>query len=81
VKDLRFDRSDALSAPIELRESGTVPSIDVVLSPNVAQLEGVVTDEKSQPMAGVQAVLVPDRGRTVPNSSRPASPIRPAASQ
>jgi len=66
VKELRFDRSDALSASIELRESGTVPSIDVVLSPNVAQLEGVVSDEKSQPIAGVQAVLVPDRGRDRP---------------
>jgi 5-hydroxyisourate hydrolase-like protein (transthyretin family) len=64
VKELRFEGGDALNAPIELEDgrSGT-PAFDVVLSPNVAQIDGVVTDDKGQPLMGVQAVLVPDRNR------------------
>jgi len=64
VKELRFERTDALNSPIELSDSGSaVPVIEVLLSRNVAQIDGVVTDDKLQPMQGVQAVLVPDRNR------------------
>jgi hypothetical protein len=64
VKELRFENSDALNSPLELSESGsTAPSFQVVLSPNVAQVDGVVTDDKNQPLPGVQAVLIPDRNR------------------
>ena len=66
VKELRFDRNDALNSPIEVRQSGTPPVFEVLISPNVAQIEGVVTDERNQPEAGVQVVLVPDKNRDRP---------------
>jgi 5-hydroxyisourate hydrolase-like protein (transthyretin family) len=63
VKELRFDRSDALNSPIELAESASPPLIEVLLSKNVAQIDGVVTDDKGQSVQGVQAVLIPERNR------------------
>jgi hypothetical protein len=39
------------------------PTLDIVLSPNVSQIEGIVTDAKMQPVGGVQAVLIPDSNR------------------
>jgi hypothetical protein len=65
VKSVNFERSDALSSTITIEESrsGAVPSLEIVLSPNVGRIEGVVTDDRLQPVPGVQAVLVPDRNR------------------
>src|SRR4029079_16690075 len=63
VKEVRFEGREALNSPIELRDSGSIPTIEVVLSPNVAQMEGTVTDEKNQVVAGVQVVLVAGRHR------------------
>jgi hypothetical protein len=62
VKEARFDRSDALNGPIAVADSraGTYP-FEIVISPNVAQIDGLVTDERLQPLAGVRAVLVPDK--------------------
>jgi hypothetical protein len=39
------------------------PTLDIVLSTKVSQVEGVVTDAKLQPAPGIQAVLVPDTNR------------------
>jgi hypothetical protein len=64
IKEARFDRSDALNQPLVISDS--VPggaSLDVVISPNVGQVDGVVMDAKLQPVAGVQAVLIPDQNR------------------
>ena len=70
VKSVTFERNDALNSTItipELRstraEGVPVPSIEIVLSSKVARIEGVVTDDRLQPVPGVQAVLVPDRNR------------------
>jgi hypothetical protein len=64
VKELRVDNSDVLNSTFELSEGRSgAPTIDVVLSPNVAQIEGLITDSKDQPLPGVQAVLVPDKNR------------------
>lgn len=64
IKEARFDRSDVLNQPLKL--SRTVPEgagSEVVISPNVGQVSGVVTDGNLQPVADVQAVLVPDKNR------------------
>jgi hypothetical protein len=63
VKSVSFERNDALNSTITIAESRSTPapSLEVVLSANVARIEGVVTDDRLQPVAGVQAVLVPDR--------------------
>ena len=64
VKQLRFDRFDALHQPVDIVQRGSeIPTLDIVLSPNVSQVEGLVTDAKLQPVAGVQVVLVPDSTR------------------
>jgi hypothetical protein len=66
VKDARFDRDDALNLPLVLSDSTQRASLEIVISPNVGQIEGVVSDEKLQPMPGVQAVLIPDKYRDRP---------------
>ena len=64
VKQLRFDRTDALNQPVDVIQRGQdTPTLDVVLSTNVSQIEGVVSDSRLQPAAGVTVVLVPDANR------------------
>jgi hypothetical protein len=68
VKSVTFERNDALNSTITIPESRStraegVPSIEIVLSSKVARIEGVVTDDRLQPVPGVKAVLVPDRNR------------------
>ena len=70
VKSVTFERNDALNSTIAIPESRSapaegvpVPSLEIMLSSNVARIEGVVTDDRLQPVPGVQAVLVPDRNR------------------
>jgi hypothetical protein len=65
VKGIRYERADALTDPIEVSrrnsESGTM---EVVISRNVGQVDGVIVDERMQPVPGVQAVLIPDGNRS-----------------
>jgi len=64
VKELRFDNTDVLNSVIRLPDDpSTAPQIEIVISPNGAQNDGVVRDEKNQPLAGVQAVLIPNQNR------------------
>jgi hypothetical protein len=66
VKELRYDRSDALNNPVEVsRRNSDSGTMEVLISRNVAQIDGVIRDDRMQPVPGVQAVLIPDsRGRT-----------------
>ena len=64
VKEIRYDRRDALNGPVPVccTDAGT---IEVIINRSVGQLDGVIVDDRSQPVAGVQAVLIPDaRNRT-----------------
>jgi 5-hydroxyisourate hydrolase-like protein (transthyretin family) len=64
IKEGRFDRNDVLTQPLKF--SGTLSGgagLEIVLSRNVGQVSGLVTDEKLQPVAGVQVVLVPEKNR------------------
>lgn len=64
MKELRYDRLDALSQAIDVVQRGQdVPTLDILLSPNVSQIEGIVSDPRLQPAAGVLAVLIPDSNR------------------
>ena len=64
VKAALFERSDVLNRPLELSASrANAPVLEIVLSPNAGQIEGTVVNERLQPLAGVQVVLVPDRNR------------------
>jgi hypothetical protein len=46
------------------RETGT---LDIVISPNVASLEGVVTDNRLAGAPGAQVVLIPDESQPALN--------------
>jgi len=64
VKTALLDRNDALNRSVEIGDaSGTARTLEVVLSPNVAQIDGVVTDDRLQSVSGIQVALVPDRNR------------------
>jgi hypothetical protein len=62
VKEARFAQLDVLSQP--LRFSGVAGgALEIVLSSNGSQVDGIAMDGRSAPMAGVRVVLVPDRQR------------------
>jgi hypothetical protein len=62
IKEVRYGVADVLSRPFVFtgRESH---SLEIVVSPRVATLQGTVTDNRSQPVPGARVVLVPDSGR------------------
>jgi beta-lactamase regulating signal transducer with metallopeptidase domain/5-hydroxyisourate hydrolase-like protein (transthyretin family) len=62
IKEVRFGSAAALNAPISV-SAGATETLDVVLSPRVAQIDGMVNDDKGKTVEGVQAVLVPDAHR------------------
>jgi hypothetical protein len=66
VKELRYDRVNALNNPVEIfRSNSDSETMEIVLSRNVGQIDGVIVDDRGQPVSGVQAVLIPDnRSRT-----------------
>ena len=64
IKEALFDRNDVLTQPLKF--SGALSGgtgLEIVLSRSVGQVSGLVTDEKLQPVAGVQVVLVPEKNR------------------
>jgi hypothetical protein len=65
VKELRYNRLDALTNPVSICCNSDSATIEVVISRNVGQIDGVIVDDRMQPVPGVQAVLIPDaRQRT-----------------
>jgi hypothetical protein len=64
VKQARFERQDALNQNVDVAQRGPDPPIvDIVLSTNVGQIEGTVSDSRLQPFPGAQVVLIPERNR------------------
>ena len=66
VKEVRYDRQDALRNPIEVSSRNSDGAgFEIVISRNVGEIDGVIVDDRMQPVPGVQAVLIPDlRTRT-----------------
>jgi hypothetical protein len=65
VESGRIESKDALNAPITVDSAGAQLEIQLGFSPG--RVTGVVSDDRQTPVAGMQAVLVPDearRGRT-----------------
>jgi hypothetical protein len=62
IKDARLDSVDVLNQPwaISGQVSGT---LSVVLANGAGQVDGNVVNDKSEPVRGIQAVLIPDRSR------------------
>jgi hypothetical protein len=62
IKDARLDSTDVLNQPWVV--SGPVSgTLSIVLANGAGQLEGNVVNDKSEPVRGIQAVLIPDRSR------------------
>jgi 5-hydroxyisourate hydrolase-like protein (transthyretin family) len=62
LKEARFGSSDLLTSPF--RFTGNEPgNLEVVLAPNVAAIEGLVTNNRLSGASGAQVVLVPDKAR------------------
>ena len=65
VKSMRYGRQDVLHAPLDLT-GGAAGSLDIVLSPKVAKVEGSVKDLQGAPAKGVVVSLwTGDMVRTV----------------
>jgi hypothetical protein len=63
LKEARYNGEDVLGRPFHIAVAEP-HTLDVVFSPNVAAIEGVVTDDRLAPAPGSRAVLVPaDRAR------------------
>jgi protocatechuate 3,4-dioxygenase beta subunit len=59
IKEVLYGRADALTAPIEINDQPQ-GAISVLLSLNGGLVEGRLTDAQSQPVSGVDVVLIPD---------------------
>jgi hypothetical protein len=57
----RIESKDALNGPFTVDSSGTLLQLQLGFS--TGRVSGVVSDERKAPVAGVQAVLVPDETR------------------
>jgi carboxypeptidase family protein len=64
VKSITYGGDDILGKPLKFSGSGS-GTFDVVLRSGAVQITGTVTDARSQPVTGIQVVLVPgQRTRT-----------------
>jgi hypothetical protein len=64
VKEIRYDRAEALSNAVDVSRRGAdAGTMEILLSRAVGQVDGVIVDERGQPVPGTQAVLIPDNDR------------------
>jgi len=62
VREARLNSVDVLHQPLLI--PNTEPgALEIVLSLNAGQIDGTVLDDQSQPVPGIQTVLIPDRFR------------------
>jgi hypothetical protein len=62
VKEARLGGLDALRSPVQISER-EANGLNVVISSNVAAVDGTVTNDKLEPVAASVVVLIPDRER------------------
>jgi len=62
LKDARFDHMDVLNRPLQFAGIALTP-LDIVLNRKPGQIEGVVVNDKRQPVAGIRTILIPDQDR------------------
>jgi hypothetical protein len=73
VKSARLGEADALNHAVTLPASEPSAILDVVVSPNVGQIEGSAAFADGRPAAGAQVVLIPDRNRERAELFRPVN--------
>ena len=62
VTEARLNSIDVLHQPLLISNTPPGP-LEIVLSSKAGQIEGKLLNEQSQPVAGIQTVLIPDRFR------------------
>ena len=62
IKEARLGGTDILQNGFSITRPQS-ERLEILVSPNGAQIEGDIVDEHGDPVRGVQAVLVPDRDR------------------
>jgi hypothetical protein len=62
VKQSRFNQNDVLGKPMQFSSSDS-GTLEILLSPNGAQVDGTVMDERQRGVPNALAVLIPDRLR------------------
>jgi hypothetical protein len=62
LKDARFDHTDVLNNSLQFAGIAPTP-LDIVLSPKSAKIQGVVVNDKQQPVGGIRTILIPDQNR------------------
>jgi uncharacterized surface anchored protein len=63
IKEARLDGADVLNEPLVWRAATASATLEVVVSERGGQITGTVVDEKAEPVARTQVVIVPDRNR------------------
>jgi hypothetical protein len=62
IKEALFDQTDVLNKLLAF--NGSVPTpLDIVLSPKAGQIEGTLMNDRHEPAAAIQVVLIPDLHR------------------
>jgi hypothetical protein len=59
VKEILYGREDALNKTVQITDQAPA-SLNVLLSGKGGRIEGTVTDAASQPVSGIDVVLIPD---------------------
>ena len=81
VKEIRYERADALNNPIEVsRRNSEDASMEILISRNVGQVDGLIVDERMQPIPGFRPCLFPMETEAAPSFTETPRPIKPAAS-
>jgi hypothetical protein len=62
IREARLGAFDILGQPVVLTET-TSGSLQIVVSSNSGELDGIVLDARRLPVPGIEAVLIPDRQR------------------
>jgi hypothetical protein len=70
LKEAWIDHVDVLRQPWVVEDGSARGTLDVVLGSNASYIEGTVVDNRSQPVPGIQTVLIPDEFRVCSYGSR-----------
>jgi hypothetical protein len=63
MKSARFGRNDVLGRSLVVADAAQSTPLDILISPSTARVQGAITDEQLRPVAGVDAVLIPEGNR------------------
>jgi hypothetical protein len=60
LKRVQFGEEEGLEKGITIQPGAAAPALELTLSADAGAVEGIILDEEKEPIAGAQAVLVPE---------------------